>query len=268
MYIEKRSQGDYAVRRANSERASDVLPTQQAAIQRARELSPGTRPHVDAPSFIRWLKRNVYIKDYVCVPTADLPTCEGKYEPEEERIYYRQITWRGAEQGNPHDVWTLIHEGCHAILKHGETRLRASASNKAVRSRRGAKDEADANRLAASLLAPFDKADFKPGMTASEISTRFGLGREAGEKRLKEFERIYRQRNGLPRSLPPGIIDFLQAQKRKGYPITSIPDATVVPPSANKRYEGEACPNCSEFKMVRIGIRMRCDACSATTGDD
>jgi Uncharacterized protein conserved in bacteria (DUF2188) len=47
MYIEKRPQGDYAVRRANSERASDVLPTQQAAIQRARELSPGTRPHVE-----------------------------------------------------------------------------------------------------------------------------------------------------------------------------------------------------------------------------
>jgi hypothetical protein len=223
---------------------------------------------LDAPSFIRWLKRNGSIKDYVCVPTADLPTCEGKYEPEEERIYYRQTTWRGAEQGNPHDVWTLIHEGCHAILKHGETRLRASTPNKAVRSRRGAKDEVDANRLAASLLAPFDKADFKPGMTASDISARFGLNREAAEKRLKEFERIYRQRNGLARPLPPGIIDFLQAQKRKGYPVTSIPDATVVPLSANKRYEGEACPNCSEFKMVRIGIRMRCDACSATTGDD
>jgi hypothetical protein len=27
MYVEKRPQGDYAVRRANSDRASDVLPT-------------------------------------------------------------------------------------------------------------------------------------------------------------------------------------------------------------------------------------------------
>jgi IrrE N-terminal-like domain len=223
---------------------------------------------LDAPSFIRWLKGNGCIKDYVCVPPADLPTCEGKFEPEEERIYYRQTTWRGAVQGNPHDVWTLVHEGCHAILKHGETRLRASGANKAVRSRRGAKDELDANRLAASLLAPFDKADFKPGMTANEIATRFGLSREAAEKRLKEFERIYRQRNGLPRPLPAGIIDFLQAQKRRGYPVTSLPDGAIVPLNNIKRYEGEACPNCSEFKMVRIGTRMRCDACSATTGED
>jgi Zn-dependent peptidase ImmA (M78 family) len=162
----------------------------------------------------------------------------------------------------------ISHEGCHAILKHRETRLRASGANTTVRSRRGAKDEVDANHLAASLLAPFDKADFEPGMTAADISARFGLSREAAEKRLKEFERIHRQRNGLPRPLPLGIIDFLQVQKRKGYSVTSIPDAAVVPLNAIKRYEGEACPNCSEFKMVRIGLRMRCDACSATTGED
>ena len=47
IYIEQRSQGDYAVRRANSERASDVLPTQRQAIDCARELSPGSRPHVE-----------------------------------------------------------------------------------------------------------------------------------------------------------------------------------------------------------------------------
>jgi hypothetical protein len=47
MYVERRQQGDYAVRRANSERASDVLPTQAKAIERARELSPGTSPHVE-----------------------------------------------------------------------------------------------------------------------------------------------------------------------------------------------------------------------------
>jgi hypothetical protein len=47
MYVERRPEGDYAVRRANSERASDVLPTQHDAIERARELSPGSRPHVE-----------------------------------------------------------------------------------------------------------------------------------------------------------------------------------------------------------------------------
>jgi hypothetical protein len=47
IYVEQRPDGDYAVRRANSERASDVLPTQRQVIERARELNPGSRPHVE-----------------------------------------------------------------------------------------------------------------------------------------------------------------------------------------------------------------------------
>ena len=47
LYIERREQGDYAVRRANSQRASAVLPTQTEAIERARELNPNGRPLVE-----------------------------------------------------------------------------------------------------------------------------------------------------------------------------------------------------------------------------
>lgn len=47
IYIEQRPQGDYAIRRPNSERASDVKPTQGEAIQRARELNNGVAPHVE-----------------------------------------------------------------------------------------------------------------------------------------------------------------------------------------------------------------------------
>lgn len=48
MYVEqRRPQRDYAVRRAGSDRASDVLPTQREAIERARELNPGVAPHVE-----------------------------------------------------------------------------------------------------------------------------------------------------------------------------------------------------------------------------
>lgn len=39
--------GDYAVRRPNSQRASDVLPTQAEAIERARQLNPDTQPAVE-----------------------------------------------------------------------------------------------------------------------------------------------------------------------------------------------------------------------------
>jgi hypothetical protein len=47
LFIERRPQGDYAVRRGGSERASDVLPTQGEAIDRARELNHGKSPLVE-----------------------------------------------------------------------------------------------------------------------------------------------------------------------------------------------------------------------------
>jgi hypothetical protein len=47
LYVERREQGDYAVRRANSQRASAVAPTQAEAIARAKELNPGARPVVE-----------------------------------------------------------------------------------------------------------------------------------------------------------------------------------------------------------------------------
>ncbi len=47
LFVERRPQGDFAVRRPNAERASAVLPTQGAAIERARELNPGAQPLVE-----------------------------------------------------------------------------------------------------------------------------------------------------------------------------------------------------------------------------
>lgn len=47
IFIERRPEGDYAVRRPNSQRASAVLPTQREAIERARELEPEATPHVE-----------------------------------------------------------------------------------------------------------------------------------------------------------------------------------------------------------------------------
>lgn len=46
-YIERREEGDYAIRKANSERASVVEPTQEKAIERAREMNPDATIHVE-----------------------------------------------------------------------------------------------------------------------------------------------------------------------------------------------------------------------------
>jgi predicted DNA binding CopG/RHH family protein len=47
IFVEQRPQGDYAVRRPNSERASAIMPTQAEAIERARELNPNATPLVE-----------------------------------------------------------------------------------------------------------------------------------------------------------------------------------------------------------------------------
>lgn len=47
LFVERRTQGDYAVRKPNSERASAIAPTQKAAIERARELNPDKSPLVE-----------------------------------------------------------------------------------------------------------------------------------------------------------------------------------------------------------------------------
>ena len=47
LFVERRPEGDYAVRKPNSERASAVAPTQAQAIERARQLNPDAAIHVE-----------------------------------------------------------------------------------------------------------------------------------------------------------------------------------------------------------------------------
>ena len=47
LYVERRPQGDYAIRRPKSQRASDVKPTQREAIDRARKINPRGTPLVE-----------------------------------------------------------------------------------------------------------------------------------------------------------------------------------------------------------------------------
>lgn len=47
LYVERRPQGDYAVRKPSSDRASAVAPTQGKAIDRAKQLNPDAAVHVE-----------------------------------------------------------------------------------------------------------------------------------------------------------------------------------------------------------------------------
>ncbi len=45
-FIEKRDDGEFAIRKPNSQRASDILPTQKEAIERAKDLDPNATIHL------------------------------------------------------------------------------------------------------------------------------------------------------------------------------------------------------------------------------
>jgi hypothetical protein len=47
IFVERRDEGDYAVRKAGSERASAIAPTQKEAIEIAKKQNPGVMPHVE-----------------------------------------------------------------------------------------------------------------------------------------------------------------------------------------------------------------------------
>ena len=51
LYVERRDEGDYAIRRPGSERASDVCDTQAEAIERARDIDPKAAIHVERVRF-------------------------------------------------------------------------------------------------------------------------------------------------------------------------------------------------------------------------
>ena len=47
VYIERRPEGDYAVRQEHSKRASATAPTQAKAIAKAEKMFPDVRPDVE-----------------------------------------------------------------------------------------------------------------------------------------------------------------------------------------------------------------------------
>jgi len=46
-FVEQMDDGRYAVRAKGSQRASDILDTQRAALNRVKELNPSDRPDVE-----------------------------------------------------------------------------------------------------------------------------------------------------------------------------------------------------------------------------
>lgn len=209
------------------------------------------RPAVDA---LRSMKSLNYIKDYVVYPDELLPNVKGQFDSAKQEIVLRNSTVVAAEAMTPWAQWVIFEEIGHAALKHSGVRNFSETKTLTEKFSSIAKrQEAEARRFAATLMAPYDLVGFRPDMTVQELMGMSGLPRQAAEYRLNELARIYRRRNGLRRELPAAVLDFLRQPARPTLP-----------------FEGDPCPNpnCGKLTMVREGTKTRCVSCGACTGSD
>lgn len=227
---------------------------------------------LDVIEFLRRMKRQGYIADYVRVPDVAMLDAEAKFKPDERKIYIRESVWAAAEKGIDRPRFTIVHECSHAALDHQFERKR-SLFGQAIAEMRVAsirRDEKQANKLAASVLAPYHRTEFSLATTAEQLMERFGLSAPAASIRAEEMAGIFRRLNKLPRPLPPGVVDFLAARRRDGHTVTSLPSVDVAAMQVRQPvYTGDACPVCGGFKMIRVGTMMKCEleSCGAITGD-
>jgi len=227
---------------------------------------------LDVLEMLRRMKHDGYLRDYICIPDHEMPDAEAKFDPNERVIYLRQSTCDTAKKGEPHARFTVVHEISHCAFNHQNIRKRGiavGAFEKKVPSI--GRDEKQADKLAAALLAPSHKVQYTLATTSRQLAERFGLSSKTADIRTEELAGIYRRRHNVRRELPPGVVDFLTAKRREGFKVTSLPSEDIVAMQMRRpRYEGDACPNpnCRQFKMIRIGTHMKCDACGTRTGDD
>jgi Zn-dependent peptidase ImmA (M78 family) len=243
---------------------------ENAARKLRVKLGIDDKVRLDPIDVLRKLKHHGYIVDYVRIPDSSMPEAEAKFDPDKGIVYIRESTYLAAERHEARASWTIGHEVGHFALNHRTVRNRSSdprlIEKIAPTIRR---DEAQAHKFAAAFLAPFHRAEFSPQTTAQQIANRFGISLRAATSRLEELNRIYRRLHRIGRNLPRSVIDLLAEAKRKGHKIKNPALMELVSESnASIRYEGDSCPNCSEFKLIRSGINMRCDNCGAVTGDD
>ncbi len=204
-----------------SSRDIDELDQIAARIRRAVGLEAvGTFDVIDVaedrlPAIFPGLK-------LIRVPDDQLPHAEAEANASTNTIIIRESIYQKAKDWNPRARMIVMEEVCHIALGHNGPRFRRHPTQGAICGPTEKRDEHEARQLAALLLAPTSLA--KDCASAEEIAERFYLSAEASEYRWDEAQRAKRRETQTKRELPPGVIDFLREQKRKGYRVTSLED--------------------------------------------
>ena len=168
------------------------------------EMGYSNSPFVEAKTFFFKAKKRL---GFSYLWPSDLSTPE--YDANNNRISIPLSVISGAEgaHGGRHRM-TIFHECAHAFLGHKHVKYRAASGNLAEKySRTIRKDEQEAKRLAAALMAPFNLID--PTWTAHDIALKFGMSLQAAEIRLTQFQEYTRKKSGGPRPLQKNFDDLL-----------------------------------------------------------
>jgi ribonucleoside-diphosphate reductase alpha chain len=85
-----------------------------------------------------------------------------------------------------------------------------------------------------------------------------------------EFDRLRKPVDDAVATTPPEIeaqvARLAEAVSRKAPPGSLAAPASRASSARAKGYEGDACPECGQFTLVRAGACLRCDSCGASTG--
>ncbi|MCL2804648.1 MAG: vitamin B12-dependent ribonucleotide reductase [Treponema sp.] len=142
------------------------------------------------------------------------------------------------------------------------------------------KSEADATNPKPREKQSGTNAVAGTGLRASVPVLPSGSGKSSGSRESRIFttpgERDYPEITsgnlaGVPAGLPAGLHKAPQTQvmimddyASEAYPQES--EVIKIIEARIKGYEGDPCPNCGSFTLVRNGTCMKCDTCAGTTG--
>jgi hypothetical protein len=201
-------------------RQSRTLPELESIAARLRcAADMDTSWTIDIFSFIERLASLFPGLKLVPVPDEKLPHAKAEANSATNTILVRESIVERAGW-NSTSRFILVEEVCHIALGHVGPRYRRDARNQKIFSESEQRDEREARRLAALILAPTKFA--KQCNSREELAEKFGLGKTASEIRWSEIQAVQRREEGKPRDLPPDVLDFLAEKRRLGFKITSI----------------------------------------------
>ncbi|WP_417308895.1 ImmA/IrrE family metallo-endopeptidase [Devosia sp.] len=121
------------------------------------------------------------------VEDASLPYDAAQWHAEPKKIIIRQSVMLRSVEDDPRPLFTVAHELAHAVLGHPTRNRRASGQLQF--GRHIEQQEADADALAAALLAPMDLiVDLQP-TSARVIAEEFGIPIWIAERRLVDYQK-------------------------------------------------------------------------------